>query len=200
MVFNKEKTRYNPEKLVEDLQTEEGYNFASDYVYEIAKREYQKIKTKFYKLGETVLEDVFQEAVMATITNVRKGKLEDPLKLAPYFSTIFRNFCVNIVRKKASREKKGFVIVPLDAGILPELGEEAYDAVAKALAKEEKENKTIELLELTFKKCLRLFRLRVIELMSYEQIAKIEKMSSEGTARSILSQCKSKIRRGFKEG
>lgn len=199
MLFNRNKKKYDPEKLREDLQSKEGYNRASDYIYERAIKNFQKIKAKYYKLGETTLEDVFQESVMITITNVSNGKLEDPSKLSAYYSRIFRNLCIDILRKKDSAKRKGYVVVPLDAGVLPEIGEDAYDAFAEAVAKEELENKTIEWLELSFKKCLRLLRMWVVERMSYEQIAKVEKMSSEGTVRSTVSQCKKKIRKKYRE-
>lgn len=195
----KKKNTYPPERLVKDLQSQERYNLAGHYIYALAKEQFDLKKKKYHYFGEELLEDVFQESLIATVENVKNGKLKDPLKLPAYFSRIFLNQCADVQRKKASRKKGGFSIVALDVGNLPEIGEEAYDALSEAMALEEKERKTIDWLDMTYEKCLELFKLRELQKLSFEEIAKRTKRSSALNVRVTMTQCKEKIKKDFKQ-
>lgn len=198
MFFRKRKRYQSLEDLVQDLRSEGNYEQAGAYIFAIAKAQYELKKNRINYLEEHILEDVFQEAILQTIQQIKNGDLENFNTLGAYFYAIFRNKCVDIHRKKLSRERREGKIISMDLDYFPEMGEEAYDAVQQEILNEKEQKELFTWLHKNHPDCLQLYRLRYIWNMTIEEIRKEVNSTSAASIRSRISKCRKKIKTEFK--
>ena len=87
----------NENALVDGLQTED--NKAIQYMYDTYKNGIFKFVTDNKGSTEDA-DDLFQEALLATIKNLKRGKFEKSAKLSTYFYSIARYKWLTVLKKR----------------------------------------------------------------------------------------------------
>ena len=186
--------KYDLEELIKALHDPQKADEAGAYLFGEAKKTYPALKSKFRSIGHDDLEDIFQEAVIDLIRQVKNAALQDLKSLPAYFSRIFSNKCINMQRKRATKEGKLRFPVRFELSQLPSLSEESYEKILQKIEEKQDQLQLLEKFRTEFPACYKLYYMRYFQEMSVGEIAKEMEYSSERVVSARISQCKQKIK------
>ncbi|MCP4521291.1 MAG: sigma-70 family RNA polymerase sigma factor [Cytophagales bacterium] len=167
------------EKIINAIK--EGRN--QEIVHSLYKTVLPDVKRFIQKNGgnNEQAEDMFQEAIVTLIMNVKAGRFKEGNSIAAYMKAIVRNKWYDLFKAKLKEEEAVQQIYENEKIKEQKISEEQIKTVQK-------------LLDSLDKQCQKLLRFSVFEGHSYAQVAELTQMASEAVVKTSMYRCRKKLK------